>query len=96
MPPSLRLSVGVPLVVLTVTGSLQLTVSVTTWPVLRLPLPLVIPGPEVTIAGCPATGDPPAYSYVADAGPADATTPGPDGTGTDLGPAPLSAGEVRF
>ena len=43
------MSVGVPPVVLTVTASLQLTVSVTTWPVPRLPLPLVIPGPDGTI-----------------------------------------------
>jgi len=49
VPPSLSVSVGVPPVVLTVTGSLQFTVSVTTWPVPRSPLPLVIPGPEVPI-----------------------------------------------
>ena len=49
MPPSLRVSVGEPPVVLTVTAALKLTVSVTTWPALRSPLPLVIPVPEVAI-----------------------------------------------
>ena len=49
VPPSLRVSVGEPPVVLTVTASLMLTVSVTPWPVPRLPLPLVIPVPEVAI-----------------------------------------------
>src|SRR5258706_508714 len=49
MPPSLRVSVGAPPVVLTVTASLKLTVSVTTWPVFRSPLPLVTPVPEVAI-----------------------------------------------
>ena len=46
MPPSLRVSVGVPPAVLTVTASLMVSVSVTTWPALRSPLPLVIPVPD--------------------------------------------------
>ena len=45
MPPSLSVSVGVPPA--TVTASLMASVSVTTLPVLRSPLPLVIPVPEV-------------------------------------------------
>ena len=38
-----------PPVVLTVTGSLALTVKVTIWPVLTLPLPLLMPAPVATI-----------------------------------------------
>ena len=49
VPPSLRVSVGVPPVVLTVTASLRLTVNVTTAPVLTLPVPLVMPVPVATI-----------------------------------------------
>ena len=49
MPPSLRVSVGVPPLVLTVTASLKLTVSVTTLPAFRLPVPLVMPVPVATI-----------------------------------------------
>src|SRR6266576_1516696 len=49
MPPSLRVSVGVPPVVLTVTAALKLTVSVTTLPALRSPPPLAMPVPEGTI-----------------------------------------------
>ena len=48
-PPSLRVSVGVPPVVLTVTAALKLTVSVTAWPAFRSPLPPVIPVPELAI-----------------------------------------------
>ena len=49
MPPSLRVSVGVPPAVLTVTAALKLTVSVTTSPALRSPVPPVIPVPEAAI-----------------------------------------------
>src|SRR5713101_7300611 len=49
MPPSLSARVGVPAVVLTVTAELKLTVSVTTLPAFKSPLPPLIPGPEVTI-----------------------------------------------
>ena len=45
VPPSLRVSVGVPPVVLTVTASLMATVSVTVLPTPRSPLPLVMPVP---------------------------------------------------
>ena len=44
MPPSLRVSVGVPPA--TVTASLMFSVSVTTLPALRSPLPPVMPLPE--------------------------------------------------
>src|ERR1700733_13038781 len=47
MPPSLRVRVGVPLVVLIVTASLMATVNVTVLPTPRSPLPLVMPLPEV-------------------------------------------------
>src|SRR5262245_34175947 len=49
MPPSLRVSVGEPPVVVTVTAALKLTVSVITFPEFRSPAPLVIPVPEVAI-----------------------------------------------
>ena len=38
-----------PPVVLTVTAALRLTVKVTTWPVLTVPVPLVMPVPEAAI-----------------------------------------------
>src|ERR1700729_360965 len=47
MPPSLRVRVGVPLVVLIVTASLMATVNVTVLQPPRSPLPLVMPLPEV-------------------------------------------------
>src|ERR1700737_3733152 len=45
MPPSLRVSVGVPPA--TVTASFRLTVNVTTLPAARSPVPAVIPVPDV-------------------------------------------------
>ena len=46
MPPSLRVSVGVPPA--TVTASLRLSVSVTILPASRSPVPLLIPVPDAT------------------------------------------------
>jgi len=46
VPPSLRVSVGVPPA--TVTVSLRLTVKVTAWPALRSPAPAAIPVPVAT------------------------------------------------
>jgi hypothetical protein len=48
LPTSFNASVGVPPEVLTVTASLNATVSVTTLPAFRLPLPFVIPAPDAT------------------------------------------------
>ena len=55
MPPSFSISVGVPPA--TVTASLMLSVSVTMLPIVRSPVPLVIPAPEVAIDATVGSGD---------------------------------------